>query len=145
MTPKYQTNGALLVGRVVRIDNILTGEQMGVMPQNRELFLALAKEYRIRRHQDGWFVDGRGHRSQIWEFGVAKLGLTVTGSQFIRKCRFEHAWLKGKSIGDQEANFYCDWTPENLASLTRLTGLQRRRPSIPPAARSRKSDTPPSL
>jgi len=95
----------------------------------------LAKTYRVRSHDDGWFVDGRGHRSQIWEFGEAKLGLTVTGSHFIRKCREQSDWLRAKAVGDQEANFYCDWTAANLANLTRLTGLQRRK-SPPPSTRS---------
>jgi hypothetical protein len=142
MSEKHQTNGALLVGPVVKIGNIETGEQFGVMPQNRDLFLALAKQYRIRRHQDGWFVSGSARRSQIWEYGAAKLGLTVTGSRFILKCRSEAAWLTAKSVGDQEANFYCDWTDENLANLSRLTGLQRRKAPIRPAARGTIPDQP---
>lgn len=127
MNTKYQTNGALLVGPVIPPGNVITGEQLGVMPENRERLLALAKIYRLRRHEDGWFVDGRAHRHQIWEFGIAKLGLTVTGSQFIHKCQRACDWLFPKSIGDQEANFYCAWSPENLARLTALVGLQRRK------------------
>jgi hypothetical protein len=142
MNEKYQTNGALLVGPVVPFGGIVTGEQLGVMPENRERFLALAKMYRLRSHQDSWFVDGARHRSQIWEFGVAKLGLTVTGSQFIRKCRSEADWLTAKSIGDQEANFYCAWTDENLANLEALAGLQKRKTSVPSVGSGQISDTP---
>ena len=127
MNRKYQTNGALMVGAVIPPQNVITGEQLGVMPENRERLLELAKNYRLRGHTDGWFVDGKGHRSQIWEFGVAKLGLTVTGSQFIRKCRSESSWLVAKAVGDQEANFHCAWTDENLARLRTLVGLQRRK------------------
>src|ERR1044072_5086529 len=68
MNSKYQTNGALLVGPVVPQAGVVTGERLGVLPENRELFIALSQEYRLRSHEDGWFVDGRGHRSQIWEF-----------------------------------------------------------------------------
>ncbi len=132
MNKNYMTNGALLVGPVVAPGDLLTGETLGVLPDNQARFLALAKRFRVRRHTDGWFVDGKAHRSQIWEFGVAKLGLTVTGSQFIRKCRDASLWLHPKSIGDQEANFYCDWTEENLACLKELAGLQQRRPPPPP-------------
>ena len=134
MNSKYQTNGALLVGPVVPQAGVVTGERLGVLPENRELFIALSQEYRLRSHEDGWFVDGRGHRSQIWEFGVAKLGLTVAGSSnFVHKCQRAGDWLLPKSIGDQEANFHCAWTPENLAKLTKLVGLQRRKrlPSTP--------------
>ncbi len=132
MNTKYQTNGALLVGPVIPPKNVITGEQLGCMPENRERLLSLAKNYRLRRHADGWFVDGSGHRSQIWEFGAAKLGLTVTGSRFIHKCQRESGWLHPKSIGDQEANFYCDWSDENLSRLQALTGLQRRKIPRPP-------------
>lgn len=141
MNPRYITNGALLVGPVVPPADLATGETLGVLPANRDAFLALAKKYRVRRHQDGWFVDGSRHRSQIWEFGSAKLGLTVTGSQFIRKCRSESSWLLPKSVGDQEANFWCIWTDENLANLTRLAGLQRRKPA-PPSKASGQNSTP---
>lgn len=127
MNAKYQTNDALLVGPVIEPRKVISGETLGCMPKNRERLLALAKNYRLRRHDDGWFVDGARHRSQIWEFGAGKLGLTVTGSQFIRKCRDNEQWLSPKSIGDQEANFYCVWTEENLARLTKLVGLQRRK------------------
>src|SRR6266550_9263098 len=132
MNSKYQTNGALLVGRVVPPRDITTGELLGVLPANRDRFLELARSYRIRSHDDGWFVDGRGHRSQIWEFGTARLGLTVAGSSnFVHKCQRAGDWLLPKSIGDQEANFHCAWTPENLARLTALVGLQRRKVSTP--------------
>src|SRR5262245_3668403 len=99
MKSKYQTKGALLVGPVVAPDDITTGETLGVIPDNQSLFLALSKRFRVRRHQDGWFVDGRAHRSQIWEFGLSKLGLTVTGSRFVQKCRLAGDWLIPKSIG----------------------------------------------
>jgi hypothetical protein len=132
MNSKYMTNGALLVGPVVAPDDITTGETLGVIPGNQSLFLPLSKRFRVRRHSDGWFVDGKGHRSQIWEFGVGKLGLTVTGPQFIRKCRDQAQWLIPKAIGDQEANFYCAWTDENLARLLALTGLQRRKAASAP-------------
>ncbi len=136
MNTKYMTNGALLIGPVVRVDNVISGELLGCLPENRELLLDLVKAYRLRRHSDGWFVDGARHRSQLWEYGIGKLGLTVTGSQFIRKCRDNEQWLVAKSVGDQEANFYCAWTPENLARLTKLAGLQRRKPPIAPARTS---------
>ncbi len=132
MNSKYQANGALMVGPVVPIGGIETGESLGVTLGNQSLFMALAKRFRVRRHSDGWFVDGRGHRSQIWEYGAGKLGLTVTGSQFIRRCReTAGGWLIAKSIGDQEANFYCDWTDENLDCLDDLAKLQRRKTAMP--------------
>ncbi len=129
---KYQTNGALLVGSVIEPRKVISGETLGCMPENRERLLALARKYRLRRHEDGWFVDGKGHRSQIWEFGVAKIGLTVIGYRIVAKLYRIGDWLKPKSMGDNEANFYCDWTDENLTRLTALVGLQRRK--LPPTA-----------
>lgn len=131
MNEKYQTNGALLVGPVVPIANVVTGEHLGCMPENRERFLRLSKIYRLRSHEDGWFVDGRAHRSQIWEYGAGRLGLTVTGAYFVRKCREASFYLTPRSIGDQEANFHCAWTDENLACLRELVGLQRRKVAKP--------------
>jgi hypothetical protein len=145
MTSKYQTNGALLVGPVIEPRKVISGETLGTLPENRERLIALAWKYRLRRHQDGWFVDGKGHRSQIWEYGIAKLGLTVTGSQFIRKCRDAQQWLVPKSIGDQEANFWCVWSDDNLARLEALTGLQKRKSSVPGRHSGQISDTPANL
>ena len=88
--------------------------------------MELARNYRLRAHSDGWFVDGKGHRSQIWEYGIASLGLTVTGSRFVKKCTGLH-WLHPKSLGDDEANFWCIWSDENLANLVALVGLQVRK------------------
>lgn len=141
MNKKYMTNGALLVGPVAKPADLTPGaaSRLGVMPDNLVRWLRLVSDFRVRRHSDGWFVDGRRHRSQIWEYGNAKLGLTVIGSQFIRKCRSE-PWLTAKSVGDQEANFWCDWTPENLANLTRFAGLQRRKKMPPGTASGQNSD-----
>ena len=127
MNSQYMTNGALMVGPVVAPDDVVTGETLGVIPDNRALFLALSRRFRVRRHSDGWFVDGRGHKSQIWEYGAGELGLTVTGPKFVAKAYRIGDWLKRKSIGDDEANFWCDWTDENLTRLTGLAGLQRRK------------------
>ncbi len=124
---KLQVNGALLVGPVIKIGSIETGEMMVDFPQNREAFVALSKRFRVRRHQDGWFVDGRGHRGQIWEFGIGKLGLTVVGRLFVPKCLNAGSWLHPKSVGNDEANFWCDWTDENLANLVSLARLQTRK------------------
>lgn len=126
---EYQTRDAILVGPVIDPRTVVTGERLGGLPENQERLLCLARNYRLRRHSDGWFVDGKGHKSQIWEFGIAKLGLTVDGSRFVNKCRKESVakWLKPQTIGDDEANFWCDWTDENLANLTALTGLQKRK------------------
>jgi len=127
MNAKYQTNGALLVGSVVARGEMTAG----VMPQNRDLFLALSDQFRIRRHEDGWFVDGSGHRSQIWEYGAAKLGLTVIGPKLVSKCRSAGDWLSTSALGDQEANFYCQWNPANLTNLSALIRLQRRKSPVP--------------
>lgn len=142
MNPRYITNGALLAGPVAKASDLTPGasSRLGVMPENLALWLTLVSNFRVRRHSDGWFVDGRRHKSQIWEFGASKLGLTVIGSQFIRKCHSE-PWLTAKAVGDQEANFYCAWTPENLANLSRLTGLQRRK-KMSPAPDSGQNSTP---
>lgn len=130
MNAKYTTNGALLVGPVVRIDNIETGQTLGVLPANSQRFLALSKHYRIRRHSDGWFVDGAGHRTQIWECGDGRLGLTVTGPKLVAKC-LRLDWLKKRGIGDREANFNCPWDDEHLKKLGKLVKLQQRRAPAP--------------
>lgn len=130
MNSKLNTNGALLVGAVVTNGKLKTGETLGVMRQNRESFIELSKRYRVRRHQDGWFVDGRRHRSQIWEFGVGKLGLTVIGWRLVQKCLRAETWLRHKGIGDSEANFYCNWSDANLINLATLVKLQHRKKRV---------------
>jgi len=129
MNRKYMTNGALLVGPVVPNRDLETGETLGVIPANRELFLGLAKRFRIRRHSDGWFVDGSGHRTQIWEYGIGRLGLTVTGPKLVARC-LRLDWLKRRGIGDLEANFNCPWDDGHLDRLEKLVKLQRRRSSV---------------
>lgn len=47
---------------------------------------------------------------------------TSRQSATIRKCREQADWLRPKSIG--EANFFCDWTEENLQRLVKLARLQ---------------------
>ena len=131
MNQKYMTNGAMLVGHVVPPTTLVDGKTLGVLPGNTDRFLALSKAFRVRRHEDGWFVDGAGHRSQIWEFGDGKLGLTVIGPKFVAKAYRIGDWLKRKSIGDDEANFYCDWNEENIGRLNSLIRLQRRKSPIP--------------
>jgi len=130
MNTKYQTDGAMLVGPVVSRKDIVTGERLGGMSENLRRLLELARKYRLRRHSDGWFIDGKGHRSQIWEYGIAKLGLTVVGPRFVKKCYLIGDWLRKQTIGDDEANFWCDWTDENLTRLTKLVGLQKRKSQI---------------
>jgi hypothetical protein len=124
---KYQTNGALLVGPVVEVGKIETGETLGVTEANRSKFIALNQSFRVRRHSDGWFVDGSRHKSQIWEYGNGLLGLTVTGIPLLRRSKSASSWLIAKQIGHDEGNFYCLWNDENLARLTKLAGIQRRR------------------
>ncbi len=127
---KLQVNGALLLGPVIPISNVVTGDMLCAFPENRERLILLAKSHRLRRHSDGWFVDGRAHRSQIWEFGIARLGLTVTGTHFVNKCPRERSWLYPKCIGSDEANFWCIWTDANLGKLDQLVALQvRKRPN----------------
>ncbi len=127
MSIELQTNGPLLIGPVIRPSSVVTGERVADFRENRERLVELARNYRLRAHSDGWFVDGRGHKSQIWEFGIGKLGLTVTGPKFVNKCLTIGDWLNPKSIGGREANFWCCWTPENLARLEKLVGLQIRK------------------
>jgi len=129
MNAKYMTNGALLVGRVVQIGDIVKGANLGVMPENAERFSALNRRYRIRGHFDGWFVDGVGHCTQIWEYGIGRLGLTVTGPKLVARC-LRLDWLKRRGIGDREANFNCPWDDEHLEKLEKLVKLQKRRSSV---------------
>jgi hypothetical protein len=142
MNAKYQTDGALLVGPVVAPRDILTGERFGVLPENRERFLDLSKRFRVRSHSDGWFVDGRGHRSQIWEYGIAKLGVTVTGVITVGKLYRIGDWLHRKSIGDAEANFWFDWSDANLERLDALIHLQKRKIGLQSGDTEAESDAP---
>ena len=122
----YKTRGALLVGPVVPRGDISTGAKLGVRSENVESFLRLNDRYRVRSHSDGWFVDGAGHRTQIWEYGAARLGLTVTGYRMVAKCcRVD--WLKKGGVGDEEANFNCPWDAVHLERLEKLLRLQRRK------------------
>ncbi len=123
---KYQTNGALLVGPVVPRGDIVSGKNLGVGLDNKVRFVNLAASYMVRRHSDGWFVNGASKRSQIWESGVGLLGLTVISRHLLRKCAPERHWLVPKQIGDDEGNFYCLWNDENLTRLNSLVGLKRR-------------------
>jgi len=123
---KYQTSGALLVGPVVPRGDIVSGKNLGVGPDNKGRFVKLAASYMVRRHSDGWFVNGASKRSQIWESGVGLIGLTVISRHMLRKCAPERHWLVPKQIGDDEGNFYCLWNDENLTRLNSLVGLKRR-------------------
>lgn len=127
MNSKLKTKGALLVGPVIAHKKVITGDKLGVVPDNRERLLKLALNYRLRSHTDGWFVDGQRHRSQIWEFGIAKLGVTVVGSRLVQKCLRAEPWLRPKCLGDSEANFYCDWSDANLSNLVMLLKIQQRK------------------
>jgi hypothetical protein len=43
----------------------------------------LTKHWKIYHGEDGWVASGR--LGQVWEFGVGKLGFTVTSGQMINK------------------------------------------------------------
>ncbi len=125
MNEKLQTDGALLRGAVIPVKNVITGEMLCDFPENQERLILLSRNYRLRRHSDGWFVDGRGHTSQIWEFGIGKLGVTIV-TRYME--RFMHLdWLTPTQVGDGEANFRCDWTDDNLKRLEDLIHLQKRK------------------
>jgi hypothetical protein len=114
LNEKTMTRGALLVGPVVRIDNIVTGEILGVPPADTDRFLAFSRRFRVRRHEGG------------------RLGLTVVGSRMVKKC-CSIAWLTPVAIGDDEANFLCTWDDEHLDRLKSLVKLQVRRPTPKPS------------
>ena len=46
-------------------------------PENAEKLRKLNKRVKLFRGEDGWFAKGRC--SQVWEYGIGKLGFTIVG------------------------------------------------------------------
>ena len=91
--------------------------------ENGFALFKLNKRLKIFRGEDGWFAKGR--QGQLWEWGKRKLGFTVTTANMITIARA--AGFKTTQCGDDEANFSCDWTDENLNKLSSMLKLRIRR------------------
>jgi hypothetical protein len=91
---------------------------------------ALNKHWKLYRGEDGWFASGR--LGQVWEYGVGKLGFSVTSGRMITK--MIAAGYTPTQRGDREANFSCAWTAENIHKLKSLLRIRLRRlpAAIPP-------------
>ena len=97
--------------------------------ENSFALFKLNKRLKIFRGEDGWFA--RGKQGQLWEWGKGKLGFTVTTANMITIAIA--AGFVPTQRGDDEANFSCDWTDENVNKLASMLKLRIRReaPSHP--------------
>jgi hypothetical protein len=104
--------------------------------ENAPRLKALNKHWKLYHGKDGWFASGR--LGQVWEYGVGKLGFTVTSSRMIRRMIAVGHTLTQR--GDREANFSCAWTAENIHKLESLLRIRLRRlpAAIPPQFAARK-------
>lgn len=75
-----------------------------------------------------WVI--RGSRGHCFEYGRGKLGFSVEGdSQGLvnNVAKETKGFSKPSQLGDSEANFVCDWTPENVAKLSGVLKFNVRR------------------
>jgi hypothetical protein len=106
-----------LISKAANLSGFADYEENGV-----PLF-KLNKRLKIFRGEDGWFASGR--HGQLWEWGKRKLGFTVTTRNMITIAM--NTGFVPTQCGDDEANFSCEWTNENLEKLARLLKLRIRR------------------
>lgn len=104
-----------------------TSETFCGFAENADLLSRLNKRVKLFRGKDGWFAHGVG--GQVWEYGVRKLGFTVTTAQKINI--MIDAGFQPAQRGDDEANFVCEWTDENIGQLIRMLRLRVRRNAGP--------------
>jgi hypothetical protein len=91
-------------------------------PGNSELLRKLNKRVKIFRGKDGWFAKGK--RSQLWEYGIRKLGFTIDGGLAINNSI--NAGFVPTQLGDGEANFATGWNEESVERLIKLLHLRVR-------------------
>ena len=91
--------------------------------ENAVLLFRLNKLLKIFRGEDGWFAKGR--QGQLWEWGKHKLGFTVTTANMITIAI--DAGFVPTQRGQDEANFSCAWTDENVKRLASMLRLRIRR------------------
>jgi hypothetical protein len=91
--------------------------------ENAPRLKALNKHWKLYHGGDGWFTSGR--LGQVWEYGVGKLGFTVTSGRMITK--MIAAGYPPTQRGDREANFSCAWTAENIRKLENRLRIRLRR------------------
>jgi len=109
-------------------------------------FNAVSKKHEPWKPTEEWVIIGR--RGQAFEWGVGRLGITIVSARRIQPLLRDiktdpEYWLKSQQIGDDEANFSCDWTEENIdranklvVFMTRRFGQRVGRPSwLPPTPR----------
>lgn len=140
---KRQQGIALERGQFIRTCS--DPRQLTNLSENRELVASMYRRYRFEwvmeiefnratgKHEPSnptreWVIVGR--RGSAFEQGVRKLGLTVsTGMMLSRASQLE--WLHPYQIGNGEANFWCDWTEENISRVESFLSLRKRRAKVP--------------
>ncbi len=125
-------------------------------PENASLVVDLFSRFKLGLVVDAQgkvlSVDGAtewiaiGARGQLWEYGPGKLGFTVEGPKRVR-CIIRQLGdiAHASQLGDNEANFVCDWTPENLRRVAKALRLHRRHaPASKVPAQNCTESQPPS-
>lgn len=78
-----------------------------------------------------WIIPGS--RGQIWEYGIGKIGFTVSGDSGKKVSNIEREtknFAKVTQRGDCEANFVCDFSLQNIQFLHSILKLRIRRKSF---------------
>ena len=120
-TPSHIKGSALQAGPLMGRRHDLPS--MASSKENAPRLKALNKHWKLYHGEDGWFASGR--LGQVWEFGIGKLGFTVTSGRMISK--MIAAGYTPTQRGDREANFSCAWTAENIQRLENLLHIRLRR------------------
>jgi hypothetical protein len=142
-TPSHIKGSALQAGPLMGRRHDLPS--LASFKENAPRLKALNKHWKLYHGEDGRFASGR--LGQVWEYGVGKVGFTVTSGRMISK--MIAAGYTPTQRGDGEANFSCAWTAENIHKLESLLRIRLRRvaAAIPRlfAARNLPSNEPPKV
>ncbi len=148
---------ALERGQYIRLRKTSDAGTLAHHPENRDMVAWMYKRYRFEwvmelkfnpangkyepsKPTDEWVIVGQ--RGNAYEHGVGQLGITIVGSKRIGPLvrtieAIPDHWLSVEQLGDQEANFSCDWTEENVQKVHEIVKFRVRRtnPNAKPPTR----------
>jgi hypothetical protein len=98
-------------------------------------------KYEPAKPTDEWVIVGQ-RGGMAFEQGVNRLGVTIVGSRriapLVRSSQSNAGfWLHPYQVGDEEANFWCEWTEENVRKVHEMVKfiVRRKNPSAKPPPR----------
>jgi hypothetical protein len=138
---------ALERGKLIRLRKTSDPSTLAYHPENGQMVAEMYRRFRFEwvmtlkkdpstnkwvpdEPTDEWVIIG--FSGQCFEQGVGKLGITIVSARRIAPLlrQIEEQpdyWLHKSQIGDDEANFWCDWTFENIDRAAQLVKLRLRK------------------